>query len=379
MNQLHRPSRFHSFLSKMRKPTKDARSASSEGLSWSRILLNYRVYRAEMRLYKAQQKQRKAQLKKQLREERKNELGNPFFQLFYAKERSRKIFSDAEGNVLYVPSVLNSVIHIFNSTVSFIVAYLLVYLIYQFAVILLASFQEIYGVLYYYQVDFNDHSTNWTVLNIIAITLSGPLVSLSIGLYFYNSLFFKAKQYATLRLFYYWVGLHGMAFFFAAFISGVITNKGFGYVPLWLFWNDFTRFFFALLALVGLGLIGYFSAARLQATSNNSFRIVKENRALFFMHQSLIPFLLGSALILVVKMPNNQAYDTLILVFGSILSLAVLFNLDTPNYPLFRSNNRAMFNFSLFLLTLVLLYIWRIFLADGLHFFVQFIIKVTPL
>jgi len=358
---------------------KNKTTAPKKRLSIRDIAKNYRLYRAEMRQYKAQKKLRKALLKKQRREEQKNNLDNPFFQLLFSKERSKKVLMNEEGTVLYVPSRLNAFIHIVNSTLSFLLAYLFVYMFYQMVVLLTASFQEIYGVLYYYKLSFNDHSSNWTVLNIIGVTLSGPLASIILGLFFYNYLFFKARSFYSLRLFYYWVGILGFAHFFAAFISGVITNKGFGYVPLWLFWNDFTKFFFALIALVSLVLIGYFSASRLQATSNNIFRIQKENRALFFLQQSLLPYLLGMGIIFLIKTPNNPAYETLTLVFGSIFSLAVFFNLSAPNFPFAKENKRAFFNISLLLLVLVLYYSWRVFLADGLYFVIQFLIKVTPL
>lgn len=370
------PFSLFSRAGKMRKQVKP--KTKRKRLSINDMLKNYHLYRADMRKYRAQKKYLKAIQKEQLREERKNELDNPFFQLLFSRERSRKVITDSEGNLLYQPSVLNSVLHILNSTFSFLVAYVIIYMLYQFAVMLAASFEEIYGVLYYYKLDFNDHSSNWTVLNIIAVTFAGPLVSLIAGLYVYNSLFFKAKSFHHLRLFYYWLGILGLAFFFAAFISGVITNKGFGFVPLWLFWNDFTKFFFALIALVSLILIGYYSASRLQATSNNSFRIQKENRALFFAHQSLIPYLLGTTIILLVKMPNNFAYDTLILIFGFVLSLSVMFNLKAPILPMFKSNFRAILNFPLLLLALVIVYSWRVYLADGLYVVIQFLIKITP-
>jgi len=343
------------------------------------IINNYRLYRADLRKYKAQKKYQKAIQKKQLQEERKNKTNNPFYQLLFSKEHSRKIVMDAEGNILYRPNNLNSFLHILNSTLSFLVAYILIYMLYQFAVMFTASFQEIYGTLYYYKLDFNAHSSNWTRLNIIAVTLSGPLISLIVGLYSYNYLFFKARNYYSLRLFFYWTGLLGIAYFFAAFISGVITNKGFGFVPLWLFWNDFTKFFFALISLVSLILIGYYSASRLQATSNNSFRIQKENRALFFLHQTLLPYILGSSIIFLIKIPNNQAYETLVLVFGILLSGSVLFNLKAPDYPFFKTNKRALLNFPLLLFAFVILYSWRTFLADGLYVVIKFLIEITPL
>jgi hypothetical protein len=378
MNPYRKPSSFHALFSRKTRQNTHNDSGKRKRMRLRQILANYRLYRADMRKYKAQKRYLKAVQRKQERAERKQSLDNPFFQLFYAKERSKKIVVDTEGNVLYVPSYLNSFLHILNSTLSFLVAYLLVYMLYQFAVMFVASFQEIYGVLYYYKLDFNDHSSNWTVLNIIAITLSGPLISLVLGLTFYNHYFFKARNYYSLRLFFYWFGILGFAYFFAAFISGVITNKGFGFVPLWLFWSDFTKFFFALIALVSMVLIGYFSAARLQATSNNSFRIQRESRALFFAHQSVIPYVLGSAIIFLIKIPNNQIYDTLTLVFGFILSVSVLFNLKAPNYPWIKTNKPAFLNYALFLLCLVLLYSWRVYLADGLHILIKFLIEITP-
>jgi hypothetical protein len=375
-DKLPRTPKLHPKKKDVRKQKK--KLLGGKQLSFRDLINNYRLYRADLHKYKAQKKHQKALLKKQLREERKNDTDNPFFQLLFSKERSKKVVMDAEGSILYQPSLLNSFLHILNSTFSFLVAYILISMLYQFAVMFTASFQEIYGTLFYYKLDFNAHSSNWTVLNIIAVTFSGPLISLITGLYFYNYLFFKARNYHSLRLFAYWVGLLGIAFFFAAFISGVITNKGFGFVPLWLFWNDFTKFFFALVALVSLVLIGYFSASRVQATSNNSFRIQKENRALFFLHQTLLPYILGSAIILIIKIPNNFAYDTLILVFGILLSVSVLFNLKAPNYPFFKSNQRALLNFPLLLLALIILYSWRVYLADGLYVVIQFLIKITP-
>jgi len=280
---------------------------------------------------------------------------------------------------LYTPSIANSIIHILNSLVSFLVAYLIIYILYQLVVLITASFYDIDSVLYYYKLDFNNHSNLWDRLNIIIITLSGPANSLFLGFFFYNYLFFKAKSFPRLQLFYLWAGLLAFAHFFAAFIAGVITNKGFGYVPLWLFWNDFTKFFFTFVALVSLVLIGYYSASRFQSTANNMFRIQKQNRALFYLHQVFIPFLIGFGIIYILKIPNNVAYDTIILAFSTAMFGAVFFHIKAKPHPFSKpQNSQASLNWILILLAVVSLYFFRVYLAEGLHFIIKFSMSITP-
>ena len=159
----------------------------------------------------------------------------------------------------------------------------------------------------------------------------------------------------------------------------MITNKGFGYVPLWLFWNDFTKFFFTFIALVSLTLIGYYSASRFQSTANNMFRIQKQNRALFYLHQVFIPFVIGFAIIYIVKLPNNVAYDTIILAFSSAMFGAVFFHINAKPHPFsMPQNSPASLNWILILLAIVSLYFFRVYLAEGLHFIIKFSLSITP-
>ncbi len=310
--------------------------------------------------------------------ERRSDVTNPFYQLLFSNEISKRVAVDKDGVVVYQPSIGNSVIHIFNSLVSFLTAYILVWFLYQLVVLITASFYEIDSILFYYKLDFNDHSKLWDILNIIIITISGPINSLIMGFVFYNYLFIKAKSYPRLQLFYLWSGLLFFGHFFAAFIAGVITNKGFGFVPLWLYWSDFTKFFFALISLVVLGLIGYYSASRFLSTTNNSFRIQRSNRALFYFTQALLPFLLGFLIISLLKIPNNFAYDSLILTFSVIMVVAVFFNINAPALPQLQNRKYGnTLNWVLVLLTGLILYSYRFYLEEGLHFVIRLSVHIT--
>lgn len=310
--------------------------------------------------------------------ERRSDVTNPFYQLLFSNEISRRVAVDKDGVIVYQPSIGNSVIHIVNSLASFLAAYIMVWLFYQLVVLITASFYEIDSILFYYKLDFNDHSSLWDILNIIIITISGPINSLILGFVFYNYLFIKAKSYPRLQLFYLWSGLLFFGHFFGAFISGVITNKGFGFVPLWLYWSDFTKFFFALVALVVLGLIGYYSASRFLSTTNNAFRIQRNNRALFYFTQGFMPFLLGFLTISLLKIPNNYAYDSLIIAFSAVMLIAVFFNTNAPALPqLQHRKDGNTLNWVLVLLTGLILYSYRFYLAEGLHFVIRLSVNIT--
>jgi len=357
------------------------RTAKSSGshLTLNDIIKNYQAYRKDKRIYKAQKKFIRQKEKERRKKERRANQENPFYQLLFSHERSKRVSTDQDGNILYSPSVANTFIHILNSLVSFLVAYLLIYMLYQLVVLITASFYDIDSILYYYKLEFNNHSKLWDRLNIIIITLSGPINSLFLGFFFYNYMYFKAKLYPKLQLFFLWSGLIAFAHFFAGFISGIITNKGFGYVPLWLFWNDFTKFFFAFIALVSLALIGYYSTSRFQTTTNNIYRIQKQNRALFYFHQVFLPYILGFLIIYIIKLPNNMAYDTLILVFSIAMFGAVFFHIEAkPNPFLKLHNSPATINWVLILLAVVLFYFFRIYLAEGLHFIIKFSMSIIP-
>lgn len=376
-----RPSAFKIFWYRLRgknpfAPPKPKTQYKS--LRWKDIARNYKAYRKEKRLYNAKMRMLKMKGKERRKEERRNNSDNPLYQILFSNEIRKKVAVNQDGVVVYQPSIRNSIIHILNSLSSFLVAYLLIYLLYQLVVLITASFYDIDSILFYYKLDFNDHSSLWDALNIIFITLSGPANSLFLGFFFYNFLFFKAKSYPRLQLFFLWSGLLAFAHFFSAFIAGIISMKGLGYVPMWLFWNDFTKFFFAILSLVVLVLIGYFSASRFLMTTNNGHRIHKNNRALFYLHQVIIPYLLGFLIIYLVKIPNNQAYDTLILAFSVFMFGSVFFHINVQIPPfLFQRKKVSMLNWVLILLAALMLYSWRVYLEEGLHFIIKLTVSIT--
>ncbi len=348
-------------------------------LTLSDMISNYKSFRKDKRKYNAHQQFLKKQRKDKRNKERKESSDNPLHQLFFSNERTKRVMVNKDGVILYESSIFNSFLHIVNSMSSFLLAYVIVYLFYQLSVLFTASLYEIDSILYYYKLDFNDHSELWGAFNIIIITLSGPMNSLIMGFVFYNYLYFKAKDYPRLQLFFLWTALLFFAHFFAAFIAGIITHKGFGYVPLWLFWSEFAKIFGAVVALASLLVLGHLSAGRFLATSNHMYRIQKQKRGVFFLVQAVLPMVFGVLFLLVLKWPNNYTYDTLILVFSIFIVGSAFFNTNAKlPYQILNRSNKTYLNWMLILVCVLVLYSFRVYLEDGLHFLIKMSISITP-
>jgi hypothetical protein len=280
--------------------------------------------------------------------------------------------------------VQNNLTYLTNSTFLFIIAYILVYMIYQITVLFIAAGWRLDSVLFYYDLAFNDFSPLWYRTNIIITTFSGPLVSLIIGFIFIRFLSGKANLGKHTRLFFLWIGLHGFTLFLGAFASGVSFDEGFGYVAAWLYMNMFWKILISLIFLFLLGVIGYFTATRFLDTSYSLMRIKPQNSFKFLLYQAVLPWLIGTAIILLVKIPNNLPYETGNLIVFGFAVIPILFNRKSRPSRNFVSEKRPnQIKWFVLIAMVLLLMIYRIGLNDGLHiklfYRFSFSLDISPL
>jgi len=271
-----------------------------------------------------------------------------------------------------------------NSVASFIIAYLFVYIFYQFAVLIVASNYKLDSILFYYDLAFNDFSPLWNRKNIIVVTFAGPFLSLIFGFLFLRYIAIRPKISKQLKLLTIWIGLHGFNFFLGAFASGVSFDQGFGYVPAWLFVNIFWKILLSMLFLFLLGVVGYYSTPKFLDTSYSLSRVSEKVKIKFLVAQVFLPWIIGSLIIFLVKIPSNMPYDVGILITMLFAVLPMLFNKrarPTRDFKIEKAPNR--FNLWILILTVGFLLLYRIGLNNGLHFelFYDFIftLDITPL
>lgn len=263
--------------------------------------------------------------------------------------------------------------YIFNSTLIFIITYIIVYFIYQLTIILNASLFNIDSILYYFTLDFDDFSPLWTRLNIIFITFSGPFISLVIGLFLFNYLF-KLKRFKSLqKLFILWMSLHAFNHFAGALIFGIATKDGFGYVVEWLFLGIVLKFLLVFIAFFILVIIGYQSTPKFLSTSNSLDRVRVGVRNTFLFNQAFLPWLLGSIILLIIRIPNNfnYPYETFMFFSFAFIIIPVFFNDMAKPYRIYKKVQRKYsLNIGYIFLFLLLLTAFRIGLDNGLHFII---------
>lgn len=271
--------------------------------------------------------------------------------------------------------VLKELEFVFSSLLTFIFAGLTAWLIYQLSVIITASFFGISSVLYYYEVMFpvGNSSPLWTQHSIIMITLSGPLISLILGLVTFFYVVKKKKVRGLNRLFFMWLSFHLFNQFFGSFVAGVITDQGFGYVANWMFMGIILKFAFSVLALFVMAIAGYKVMPFLLTTAGKPDRLKMENRISFVITQAVLPCLIGTTFLLLLRLPNRTPQHQEIFLYDSITSGALLillvgmfFNLNAKiasvNHRV--SNYRVGFLWFIGLLGLIIAF--RLGLADGL-------------
>lgn len=278
-------------------------------------------------------------------------------------------------------SVYHNFVYIINSTVIYILTFIITYLIYWLSEMFMASLYGLDSILYYYDLRFNDYSPLWSRFNILVITGVPPFLSLAIGLLIHRKLF-KLKRFNSIqKLFLLWWALHSLNHFFGAFASGIVTDEGFGYVAAWLYMNTAFKFMFAIIALFMLGLIGYYSKQHFLETSNSQHRIRRENQTSFIFSQALIPWLAGTGLLVALRIPHNfdYPYETLMLFSMGFLVVPAFFNPKVkPKLNLLKLKKKYRIGFGYLTVMLLLLVFYRVVLGIGLHFIIRISVSISP-
>jgi len=259
-----------------------------------------------------------------------------------------------------------------NSVFVFLITYVLAYLFYWLTCMLVASWYGLDSTLYFYDLKFNNHSTLWNRFNILLVTGIPPFLCLFLGIFLYRVLFKKRRFVGLQKLFILWSAFHLFNHFFGAFPSGIITDEGFGYVAAWMYMNTAFKFMFSLISLFALGVIGYFSAQSILETSDSLNRVKPENRVAFLLLQIALPWLIGTIIMLLIRMPENfiYPYETLMLFSTIFLVIPPFFNEKVkPRLNLLKVKKSRHINLGYLAMMLALLLFLRIMLGIGLHFF----------
>jgi hypothetical protein len=259
-----------------------------------------------------------------------------------------------------------------NSTVLFLLSYMILYTILGFATLLSASAFDFTSELFYYQAVFYVRSYDWSSDSVKGIYSTAPLIALFIGILLFV-LYTKVKEETgLLKLLVLWMIAHCMVFFFGDMMVGALFSKGFGYVIMYLYFMDTGKMIITLFALGSMFTLGILMGRYFLYSANSYLCMLPAKKArTLVVFQFLLPFLTGYTILALIKIPEVTLFDLMLNASLIIFILAILIRAGMVQDLYFEEEEKKISIRKYTLIgVVVLLALFRIVLGYG--------IKMTP-
>ncbi len=266
----------------------------------------------------------------------------------------------------------------FNSTVLFILSYLVIYIISQALTIITALSFDYKTILFYYKIYYNIDSYQWTADSVKIIYSMKPAVGIVLGIIFIILYSVRRDTPGNTKIFYLWGFIHGMVMFFGSLLMGTMLNKDFGWVIAYMYYRDTGKMIFSIISIFSLVIIGSFVAKSFLVSGNSYFNFINRQENKFLLASQVIwPAIIGTFLLIIVSSPNESYFMPDDEFVYKILKFLSIFVLLIPTMVTFRTYNEIYFDeaprkirlsWKLLLLTLIILLSFRFGLQSGIQF-----------
>jgi len=265
-----------------------------------------------------------------------------------------------------------------NSLTYFVLSYLVIYVISQIITTWIATSFDYKTIVYYYKIYYNIESSDWTADSVKILFSIMPLTGLIFGTIFIIIYATFRDEIGKLKLFFLWGFVHGMVMFFGALLMGTLLNKDFGWVIAYMYYRDTGKMVFSIISIFALISIGGVISRSFLISGNSYFnQIDKSNKKYFLYSQVVFPAIIGTVLLVFLKIPNSYYYVTTDEVVFEILKLSTLIILIIPLITTFSSYHDTLFDeeprrvnlkWKLMIITYLLIVAFRFAFMEGVHF-----------
>ncbi|MCK9618256.1 MAG: hypothetical protein M0R21_10530 [Lentimicrobiaceae bacterium] len=202
----------------------------------------------------------------------------------------------------------NRWIIIVNSTLFYIISYLVLYFITQLSGAIAAKTFNINSAIYFYKLDFLASPSEWWFDQVRVVFSVGPFIALTTALVFLI-IYLKVYHFdGILKMFFLWGFIHGMALSIGAIATGTFINQGFGNVERWLYMNDSTLLFVGLAGIILLLITGLMISKLSFYSANTYYNMLYPQQHLsFILNQFFLPWIFGIAIVSILKIPYNPS------------------------------------------------------------------------
>lgn len=213
----------------------------------------------------------------------------------------------------------------FFSYAIFVACYLIYNLIYLATTAGVAVTFHIPTEIHYYKCVFNIPLWWWNQPNVIFTFASGPIVCAFFGVLSLRFFFMFRKGKNWVRLFFLWGYHHGFNLFFGSYVAGVISRSGFRHASNWAAIPMEVEYAIAIGAMICMFLVGFLSVKFFLQMAVSQTILVNHRRNRYITAVVLIPWLLGSITLIVMKLPKVTYYESLIfmMMFTSVIPVYI--------------------------------------------------------
>jgi hypothetical protein len=257
----------------------------------------------------------------------------------------------------------------FNSTVLFLLSYFFLFLFSQAITVMAAQFFDYPTIVYYYEIYFNIGQESWYHDSVKTIFSSGPIVVFVIGITFLI-IYSKIRETAgAFKLFFLWGFLHAVNMLFGALLIGTLFETGVGHVISWMYIMDTGKVLYSIISIFLLVIAGIIATKQFLVSGNTYYNEMNHfNRKSFILAQVLMPYLIGNALLLLIRQPRFVFYDSFIALTLIITLIPVLTTYQTYHDLYFEEDEKKPgIAWKAMLVLAFLVLIFRGLLSIGLH------------
>jgi hypothetical protein len=256
-----------------------------------------------------------------------------------------------------------------NSTFIFLLAYLLIFLVKEIAIIIAARSFNISAVMMYYDVEFLIRSRDWTADAVQVVFSTGPLIAFILTLITIITFALISHEIWTIRLFIMWIFLHALTQSLGEMICGALLNQGFGWVLAYLYINDTTKMLLVIGIIIVMVTCGMFFSRFMLFTGNIYFNFInKANRSPFIISQILLPFLIGTGIITIIKQPLLNSFEPVVESSMMLILLPALLNARFSDDLFFDEEPRKIrIKWVWILISILILIFFRIYFWKGVR------------
>ena len=257
---------------------------------------------------------------------------------------------------------------IINSTAFYLLSYLVVYMLFQFTTIIASTIFDMPTTLYYNKIGFNVMPEAWTFDAVKVVFSAGNILLFLISISFLVIIIKALEFNGLLRLFFLWGFIHSISMLFGSFVIGAFNFEGFGIVLSYMYLADTAKMLILFTGLIILIAIGMAMVKVFLFSANIYFNFLSPKmRPAFRRDQFILPFVISTAILLVIKYPLSL-YETLLL-FIPLFVLLPLFG-GIKRYPVFyfeEGEKSIQISPRLIVVTLALYILYRIVLGIGIN------------